>query len=553
MTPPIESGLREALSGQYDLEREIGRGGMGKVYLARDVRLDRLVAIKVLPTDVSANPDLHERFLREARTAARLSHSSIVPIYRADEIAGRAFFVMAYVDGMSLGDRVRDAGPVAPAAAVQWLGQVALALGYAHSQGVVHRDVKPENILIDSGSGNAMVADFGIARVAEASRLTSTGQVLGSVHFMSPEQVTNEPLDGRSDLYSLGAVAFFALSGTLPFPSDAAGAVLVAHVTTPAPALATVAPNVPRALAAIVDRCLRKDPAQRYQTGEELATALPSANVESLSDRGPDGDSAILTEGDAQRLWKRAAELQADAVSRGALSSDLPTSAIPPLPRRLAADGYKLGDAKAAAVEAGISEQYVALALSEIMPSPAGVVGISAATMIALSQQQSPSWMAGGPMALEREISIDGEVPPDSFELLVDTIQRSIGEMGHVSTLGRSLVWSAEGQSRKLHVNVIPRNGRTTIRLTERLTPIAGGLFGGIVGGVGGGVGAPSAILALTAFHSAPLALGVAAGAVAGAYLLARTIFVGISTRRAQGMEQLAALLASQVEDAVHS
>ncbi|HEY8310164.1 MAG TPA: serine/threonine-protein kinase, partial [Gemmatimonadaceae bacterium] len=252
MTPSVDSDLREALSGQYDIEREIGRGGMGVVYLARDVRLDRAVAVKVLPADLSGNAELHERFLREARTAARLSHPNIVPIYRADEMGGRAFFVMAYIDGVSLGERVRNSGTVPATDGVRWLREVALALGYAHSHGVVHRDIKPENILIDAND-TAMVADFGIARVAQASRLTSTGQVLGSVHFMSPEQITNEPLDGRSDLYSLGAVAFFALSGKLPFPSEAAGAVLVAHVTTPPPGLKSVAPDVPLSLAQVVD------------------------------------------------------------------------------------------------------------------------------------------------------------------------------------------------------------------------------------------------------------------------------------------------------------
>ncbi|MFI5239408.1 MAG: protein kinase, partial [Gemmatimonadales bacterium] len=457
MSTPVEGGLRDALSGQYEIEREIGRGGMGVVYLARDVRLDRPVAIKLLSPDQNDEPAAHERFLREARTAASLSHPNIVSIYREDEINGRTFFVMQYVNGASLGERVRDLGPVPPVAATRWLRDVALALGYAHSLGVIHRDIKPENILIDGVSQKAMVADFGIARVAQASRLTSTDQVLGSVHFMSPEQITNEPLDGRGDLYSLGAVAFFALSGVLPFPSSAAGAVLVAHVTSPPPPLLSVAPNTPRALAAVVDRCLRKDPGQRYQTGEELAGALEAATVEDF-----DPDSAIIAESDAARLWKRASELQADAAKRGAISGDVPLNSVPLLRRRLAADGYRLSDAKAAAVEAGISAQYVALALDEIRASPPVAQSAPAST----ATERSHSRIAGAPMQIEREVTVDREVASDEFEFLVDTIQRSFGDIGQVSTLGRSLLWSSQGQQRKLQVSVVPRHGRTTIRIT---------------------------------------------------------------------------------------
>src|SRR5665213_3128042 len=324
MTTPIESSLRDALSTQYEIDREIGRGGMGVVYLARDVRLDRPVAIKVLSPGLSGDAELHERFLREARTAARLSHPNIVSIYSEGEAGGRPFIVMQYVNGASVGERVRDSGPISSVDGARWLRDVALALGYAHSLGVVHRDIKPENLLVDSVSRKAMIADFGIARVNEASRLTSTGQVLGTVHFMSPEQVVNAPMDGRSDLYSLGAVAFFALSGRLPFPSESIGAVMVAHVNTAPPRLGDSASDVPQELAAIVDRCLQKDPAKRYQTGEELASALDAAAIAIA-----DPDSATISESEAARLWQRASELQDDAVRRGAVSGESPTGSVP--------------------------------------------------------------------------------------------------------------------------------------------------------------------------------------------------------------------------------
>jgi serine/threonine-protein kinase len=197
------AALADALAGQYAVEREIGRGGMGIVYLARDLKLDRLVAIKTLPPHLAGNADVRERFLREARTAAHLSHPSIVPIHRADEIAGQVFFVMGYVEGESLAQRIQTLGRPPFADTVAQLRDVALALGYAHARGVVHRDVKAENILIDRASGRAVVTDFGIARLAESKQLTATGQVLGTVHYMSPEQVTGETMDGRRDVYAL--------------------------------------------------------------------------------------------------------------------------------------------------------------------------------------------------------------------------------------------------------------------------------------------------------------------------------------------------------------
>src|SRR4051812_26560653 len=165
---------------------------MGIVYLAHDVRLDRRVAIKTLPPHLANDSTVRERFLREARTAGALSHQNIVPIHRADEIAGHVFFVMGFVDGSSLAQRIRHEGPIGPADTVRVLGDVASALGYAHARGVIHRDVKAENILLDRTTGRALVTDFGIARLAEAAPLTSTGQLLGTVYYLSPEQISGE-------------------------------------------------------------------------------------------------------------------------------------------------------------------------------------------------------------------------------------------------------------------------------------------------------------------------------------------------------------------------
>src|SRR4249919_2585300 len=190
---------------------------MGVVYLAREVRLDRSVAIKLLPPELAAQERLRDRFLTEARTAARLSHPYIVPIHSVDEINQFVFYVMAYVDGETLAQRVAARGPLAPAEATRILREVAWALAYAHAQGVVHRDVKPANILLERGTERAMVTDFGIARLTHTSSETAVGELLGTPEYMSPEQASGDAVDGRSDLYALGAVGYFALSGQPPF------------------------------------------------------------------------------------------------------------------------------------------------------------------------------------------------------------------------------------------------------------------------------------------------------------------------------------------------
>jgi serine/threonine-protein kinase len=266
--------LQQVLVGRYSLERELGRGGMGIVFLARDVALDRLVAIKLLPPAMAAQPALRARFLREAQMSAKLSHPNIIPIFAVEQVGDFVFFVMAYVEGETLGHRLRTRGPVSPSDGTRLIQEVAWALAYAHARGIVHRDVKPDNILIETGSGRALVSDFGIARATETSGSTAIGEVLGTAQYMSPEQACGEPVDGRSDLYSLGVVAFYALSGKLPFDAPDVAALLAQHITKPAPPLASLAPGVPKRLARAVDACLAKDPAQRYQTGEALGEAV---------------------------------------------------------------------------------------------------------------------------------------------------------------------------------------------------------------------------------------------------------------------------------------
>jgi len=267
--------LQETVAGRYSLDREIGRGGMGIVFLARDVALDRPVAIKLFPPEYARQPDLRARFLNEARTAARLSHPNIVPIHAVEEHDDLVFFVMTYVDGQTLTQRIRERGPLPAPEATRILREVAWALVHAHGQGVVHRDIKPDNILIEHGTGRAIVTDFGIAT---AGRVSDEGErLLGTPEFMSPEQIRGAPVDARSDLYALGVVAFLTLAGRYPYPPGTASEALAHHLATAPPRLADAAPGVPAKLGEIVDRCLRKDPAQRADSAVDVADRLGAA------------------------------------------------------------------------------------------------------------------------------------------------------------------------------------------------------------------------------------------------------------------------------------
>jgi len=299
--------LQSALRGRYLLEHELGRGGMGVVFLARDVALDRQVAIKLLPPALALVSGLRQRFLHEARTAARLSHPNIVPIYAVEEHGDLVCFVMAYVPGETLADRVRSEGPLAPAEVGRLVQEVAWALAYAHQHGVIHRDVKPENILLERGTGRALVADFGIASLADEAGITPRGELLGTPRMVSPEQAGGGRVDGRSDLYSLGVTAFFALTGRYPFEGDNVGQLLAQHLTMPAPPVAGLRPGLPASLAVAVDRCLAKSPEERFADGEELAAALAQAQPASPVPR-------VL-----QRILREVSGLSVDLVSFGSL------------------------------------------------------------------------------------------------------------------------------------------------------------------------------------------------------------------------------------------
>ncbi len=284
----LRSHVMRVLEAQYDVEKEIGRGGMGIVYKGRDKRLKRPIAIKLLPPELAFRSEIRSRFLREAEMSAQLSHPHIVPIYSVDEREGLVYFVMAFIEGENLGTRIALHGPLPPDEARRILIEVGGALAYAHSQNTVHRDIKPDNILIDALTGRTMVTDFGIARAvsegAEA-KLTATGIAIGTPAFMSPEQSAGDrDIDGRTDLYSLGVVAYQMLCGDLPFNATSTPALLVKHLSE-RPRPIEQRANVPPDLARAVMLCLEKNPDDRFPGAREFVRALETGQVPNLPAR----------------------------------------------------------------------------------------------------------------------------------------------------------------------------------------------------------------------------------------------------------------------------
>ncbi len=291
LDPPVDSlhlRLQKAVAGQYALVRLLGRGGMGAVYLARDQELDRLVALKVLPPDVGDTAEGRARFRREAQLAAKLTHPNIVPLHSFGESDGLMYYVMGYVRGESLGDRLRREGRIPQEETRRHLAQIAEALAYAHGKGVIHRDIKPDNILLDDETGQPLLADFGIARAAgHGGTLTEAGTVQGTAHYMSPEQAIGATaVDGRSDLYSLGVVGYVMLVGQTPFDAPTFGAIVARQASADPPPLASRVPDIAPDLGAAIMRCLARDVTSRWPDARAFKQSLGAA-LEDDSERLP--------------------------------------------------------------------------------------------------------------------------------------------------------------------------------------------------------------------------------------------------------------------------
>ena len=297
------SALQTALGQQYELVRSLGHGGMGAVYLARERALDRFVAVKVLRADLASAHDARERFRREARIAAQLSHPGILPLHTFGEVAGIWYFVMGYVRGPSLAERLRLEGRLPSADVHRILSELADALDAAHRHGVIHRDIKPANVLLDEESGRAVLADFGIAKVDGGDdSLTATGMVIGTPSFMSPEQARGaDDLDERSDIYSLGALGYTMLAGREPFPVEPGESPIRRLARAPEP-LAAVAPAADAELVAIVVRAMAREPARRWPSARALHDAL-ARTTGAANGELPDSARELPTFGPYAVLW----------------------------------------------------------------------------------------------------------------------------------------------------------------------------------------------------------------------------------------------------------
>ena len=290
ISPDVEQALRAELAGMYDIERELGRGGMGAVFLATERQLGRKVAVKVLPPAFTFGQGAVERFKREARTAATLDHPHVIPIYRVSEKDTLLWYAMKYVEGYTLADVLEAEPQLSLARTADIVRQVAEALQYAHDRGVIHRDIKPENVLTDP-DGWVTVTDFGIAKASGVASITGSGSMLGTPFYMSPEQCSGVALTAAADQYSLAIMAYRMLTGRLPFNGISQVEVIKQHCLDPVPSLAEYRPEIPPALADVVNRALAKAPEERFPSVRHFADAFRRATrgeaLDASTVRGP--------------------------------------------------------------------------------------------------------------------------------------------------------------------------------------------------------------------------------------------------------------------------
>ncbi len=506
---PIMSGvpeaLRAALAERYELEREIGRGGMATVYLARDAKHGRNVAVKVMRPDLAASLG-SERFLREIEIAAKLQHPHILTLIDSGERDGFLYYVMPYVDGDSLRDRLVREKRMDPAAAIPLVKQIADALSYAHRNGVVHRDIKPENILFSQG--HPVVTDFGIAKAVSTAgpeHLTRTGFPLGTPGYMSPEQAAGSTdLDAKTDVYSLAAVFYEMVIGEPVGTWVTDDCVELLHFVDASLGHRERLDGMSAAVEQALVRALALRTVHRFSTPSEFAEAL-----EARGDRK-------YRHTEAKEILKRAAsdEAATPPAETGALS---------------------LAGVERIGAEVGI---------------PARQVRQAAGVATRRDFQPKPSKFLGAPTVLSFERVVEVELPEEDFPLLLEEIRLTLRNVGSINTYGKSLAWqtakSLDQVGRDVHVMVTVRGGQTRIRVEEKIGALAGGLFGGIMGGGGGGM---AIFLNLFATGPSIAGLGLIVAWLGGMYGLSRTIFTGVASKRGHELRGLADRLAELVKD----
>ena len=501
----VPEALRAALAERYEVEREIGRGGMATVYLARDAKHGRNVAVKVMRPDLAASLG-SKRFLREIEIAAKLQHPHILTLIDSGERDGFLYYVMPYVDGGSLRDRLVSEKRMDPAAAIPMIKQIADALSYAHRNGVVHRDIKPENILFSQG--HPVVTDFGIAKAVSTAgeHLTRTGFPLGTPGYMSPEQAAGSTdLDAKTDVYSLAAVFYEMVIGEPVGTWVTDDCVELLHFVDASLGHRERLDGMSAAVEQALVRALALRTVHRFSTPSEFAEAL-----EARGDRK-------YRHTEAKEILKRAASDEAaePPAETGALS---------------------LAGVERIGAEVGI---------------PARQVRQAAGVAKRPDFQPKPSKFLGAPTVLSFERVVEVELPEEDFPLLLEEIRLTLRNVGSINTYGKSLAWqtakSLDQVGRDVHVMVTVRGGQTRIRVEEKIGALAGGLFGGIMGGGGGGAMA----IIVNLFPSGPsiAGLGLIVAWLGGMYGLSRTIFTGVASKRGHELRGLADRLAELVKD----
>ncbi len=522
--PQESATLAAALADRYLLERMLGAGGMATVYLARDRKHDRPVALKVLRPDLAAVLGA-ERFLREIRITANLQHPHILPLLDSGAAGGFLYYVMPYVDGGSLRQRLRTGGPLPRDEVLALIRQTASALACAHEQAIIHRDVKPENILLNRGE--AVVADFGIARaVSEASSreaLTRSGFPLGTPGYMSPEQAAGAAhLDARTDVYGLACVAYEMLVGETPEMWASEEAVRLGRFVDASARHRERLDRLPGRLEQILVRALAVRPADRFPTAPAFAEALAAA-----------GPAGALPDHEARRVLARAAELEAEQPA--------------------ASGSLTLGQVEQIAAEVGISPDLVRAAVREREAGRVIAVVGPTAEIVPAAHHDAVTSTAGVERS-EKRIRVVRVVPREAtraeLESLVDEIQAGLGMVGHTSIVGRSLVWSPVDQEtagRRTIVTASGTGGRTEVRIEEHVELTGELAFVPPAGAIGGGM-LSLALVAVLAGGPTPLMLVFAVlGAFGGAFGATNAVLARLRKGREPRLvalaERLAALL----------
>ena len=517
-TPTVPAELASALASRYHLRSLLGRGGMATVYLADDQKHHRQVAVKVLTPDLAASVGA-DRFLTEIRIVAQLTHPHILALHDSGEAGGFIYYVMPYIGGGSLRQRIERDGPMDLAVALAIATPVADALSYAHRMGVLHRDIKPENILFSQG--HPIVADFGIARAVSAAtgpHLTRTGLALGTPGYMSPEQsAALGEFDERTDVYGLAAVIYEMLVGEVPRFWPTEEEVRVGRfIEAPSAHRGRLARAGTVAEGALV-RALAVRPSQR--------TVNPDALIAELS--GKPKPRRVYHADEVDAIVRKAAELEVSSpTSSGAMT---------------------IGGVEALAAEVGIKPELVRSAAGALSRPTAGGPGF-----VALKPPKD-SVIAGGPTRLHYERIIEGELLDADFPVVLDEVRRVMGSAGTVSQLGKSFTWTVTrtDTSRLLEITVTVRGGRTRLTIQENLGRLLGAIYGGIGGGVGGGgFGLVAGVVggALGATYLLPVLLPVW---ILGVYGGARLTYRYTSFKRRREAEDMADHLASVIKDLI--